>query len=506
MPGNRIVGMLVESPTGFGCPNQSRAELWGEETDGDEFGSDDVQGARRVDSVLVSQNAFDVPEGSVAGRGAHPINVPISCPPHTACSDSARICADNLNVVSFLNADVPSVDLRSALDGVARRWWVVVVCVIVAIGVVFAQDSGLRSEPNGDVIVERTYEAAVEVDELAIVKIDPAAITPVPSFDNQLGILRSDATLEELRGLANSQDAVEVTRTEPKFTIVETIDDLNNKVSFLSTGTPAYTFRCTGTEMESCSRLLDEFVAKTTTLRKDSVLSGLEGGLTLTSTLIKDAQKRLESGSLGAEERSAQLTELASLVTKHDALELAASKVSGALMLVSEGSWVEGKTTKSVTASTYGFGFGVGLVLGLLLALQLAAMDKKIRHAWQVRRVDENLNVIGSPFARNDAGQVTALAAALHTAQRDGAGSALVVAEHPSLIDFARSVAAEVPELATTIIESTNTPTVDQLSGPPSQVALVLVKAGHTTRRALAESIGIVTAGGSRLLGVALID
>ena len=409
-------------------------------------------------------------------------------------------------MVSYLNADIPSVDLRSALDGVARRWWVVVACVVVAIGVVFAQGSGLQSEPDGNVVVERVYEAAVEIDELSIVRIDPSAITPVPSFDNQLGILRSDATLEELRGIANSQDAVEVTRTEPKFTIVETIDDLNNRVSFLSTGTPAYTFRCIGAAMDSCSRLIDAFASKTTQLRKESVLGGLEGGLSLTSTLIEDAQERLEGGSLDAERRSAQLTELASLVTKRDALQLAASRVTGELTLVSEGSWVEGKTTDSVTASTYGFGFGVGLVLGVLLALQLAAMDKRVRHAWQVRRVDQNLNVIGSPFARHDQGQVTAIAAALQSAQRDGARSALVVAEHPSLVDFARTMVAEVPGLATTIVESTNTPTVDQLSSSSSQVALVLVKAGHTTRRALAESIGIVTAGGSRLLGVALID
>lgn len=409
-------------------------------------------------------------------------------------------------MVSYLNADIPSVDLRSALDGVARRWWVVAACVVVAVGVVFAQSSGLQSEPDGNVVVERVYEAAVEIDELSIVKIDPSAITPVPSFDNQLGILRSDATLEELRGVANSQDAVEVTRTEPKFTIVETIDDLNNRVSFLSTGTPAYTFRCIGTGMDSCSRLIDAFVAKTTQLRKESVLGGLEGGLTLTSTLIDVAQERLRVGSLEAQQRSAQLTELASLITKHDALELAASRVSGELTLVSEGSWVEGKTTDSVAASTYGFGFGVGLVLGVLLALQLAAMDKRIRHAWQVRRVDLNLNVIGSPFARHDAGQVTAIAAALQSAQRDGARSALVVAEHPSLVDFARTMVVEVSGLATTIVESTNTPTVDQLSSASSQVAVVLVKAGHTTRQALAESIGIVTAGGSRLLGVALID
>jgi hypothetical protein len=78
-----------------------------------------------------------------------------------------------LKAVSFLDSDIPSVDLRSALDGVARRWWLVALSVLVAVGIVFAQDSGLRSEPNGKVVVDRTYEAVIETDELAIVKVDP---------------------------------------------------------------------------------------------------------------------------------------------------------------------------------------------------------------------------------------------------------------------------------------------------------------------------------------------
>lgn len=67
MPGNRIVGVLVESPTSFGCPNQGRAELWCEEVDGDQFRSDDSQGTRQVSRFLVSKDAFNVPEGSVVG-------------------------------------------------------------------------------------------------------------------------------------------------------------------------------------------------------------------------------------------------------------------------------------------------------------------------------------------------------------------------------------------------------------------------------------------------------
>lgn len=408
--------------------------------------------------------------------------------------------------MSFLDSDLSSVDLRSTVAGVVRRWWVVAASVVVAIGIVFAQDSGLQTEPNGNVIVERTYEATVETDELSIVKIDPAAITPVPSFDNQLAILRSDATLDELRASSGSDGAIEVTRSEPKFTIVETIDDLNNKVSFLSTGTPSYTYRCIGSKSSSCGSLIDAYVARTTELRKESVLGGLEDGISLTNSLIESGQERIVAESLDPSALAAQQAEISSLITKRNALERAASKVTGSLILVSEGSWTEGKSTASVSASTYGFGLGVGLIVGILIALQLAALDKKIRHAWQIRRVDDSLAVIGSPYPRHDDAQCRAVSAALRHAQLDGAGSALIVAEGSSLADFARRVSNEVPDLSVTIVESNASTTVGQLAASTDQVALVLVAAGHTTRRQLAESIGLVTAGGNRLLGVALVD
>lgn len=408
--------------------------------------------------------------------------------------------------VSFLNTDIPFIDVRSALDGVIRRWWVVLLSIIVSTGIVFAQDSGLRTEPNGSVIVERAYEAITQVDELVIVKVDPAAIAPVPSFDNQLAILRSEDTLKTLQFESGSPDVVEVTRSEPKFTIVETIDETNNRVSFLSTGTPTYTFRCTGTQEVSCLRLIDAFVAKTIELRKESILGGLDGGITLTTRLIEDAQKRLVSGKLGSQLDSAQQAEIASLVVKRDALELAASRVTGELTLISEGSWVEGKTTATVSATTYGFGIGVGLVAGLLLALQLAAMDKTIRHAWQIRRVNDQLMMIGSPFARHDDGQICAVAASLQNARRNGAESVLIVADHPTLVGFAHRVLEKCPEISVNVVDSTSSPSIEHLLGKSPQVVLVLVKAGCTTRRQLAESIGISTAGGSRLLGVALID
>ena len=408
--------------------------------------------------------------------------------------------------MSFLDSDIPSVDLRSALDGVARRWWLVALSVLVAVGIVFAQDSGLRNEPNGKVVVDRTYEAVNETDELAIVKVDPSAIVPVPSFDNQIAILESEETLEALRKSTGIEASLDVSRSEPKFTITDSLDELNNRVSFLSSGTPSYVFQCVAVDRESCNTILDAFVAKTIEKRKESILGGLNGGLTLMEKLIATGQDRLTSGALDESQRTAQRTEIAMLTTKRDALSEAASKITGELILVTEDSFVQGRTTASVTSSTYGFGFGVGLIVGLLLALQLAALDKTIRYSWQIRRVSKTVPILGSPVARADDAQSVALAAALEHARVGGATSALIYAPDKDLVGFAQDVLKRVPQSSGPIVESLDSATVDQLAGGDSRSVIVLIKAGRTTRHELTESIGLLTSGGNRLLGVALIS
>ena len=502
--GHGVIGVRVEAATCLCGSNECSTELRGEALEGDHLVSHDVEWAVD-DCILIPEDAFDVAEGPIGGSRSHGFNVPTPHAQRAVSHIRARICADNLKAVSFLNAEIPSVDVRAALDGISRRWWIVLLSIIVAVGIVFAQDSGLRTEPAGNVIVERTYEALVETDALSVVKVDPAAIVPVPSFDNQLAILSSEETLDELRASTGTDVVVEVTRSEPKFTIVETIDDLNNKVSFLSTGTPAYTYRCVGTSEGPCNDLIDAYVAKTVELRKESVLGGLDGGLTLLTDLIAKAEARLGDGSLDEGQKSAQRVELAALITKRDALEDARAGVTGGLLLVKEGTWTEGKTTASVSATTYGFGFAVGLILGILLVLQLTAMDKTIRHGWQVRRVDESLPILGSPFARNDQGQLTALAAALRHAQTTGATSALIVAHESELVSVGQKVLDLAPGISGVVLASAADATVDQLAGGQTRAVIALIKAGRTTRRELSETLGLVASGGNRMLGVALI-
>ena len=405
-----------------------------------------------------------------------------------------------------MNSDIPSVDLRSALDGIRRRWWLVVLSIAVAIGAVYAQDSGLTSSPEENIVVNRSYEALVETDELGIVKVDPSAIVPVPSFDNQLALLKSEEVLAELHASTGVDASLDIKRSEPKFTITDSLDELNNRVTFLSTGTPTYFFRCAGNTEQDCNTILDAYVKMTVERRKESVIGGLNGGLELMNSLIATGEERMGSGKLDDAQRTAQRNELASLTTKRDALQAAVSRVSGELIPVTKEVSAQGRTTASVTSSTYGFGFGVGLIIGLLLALQLAALDKTIRYPWQIRRVNLTVPILGSPVAREDDAQVTALAAALEQARTQGATSAIIHSLDPSLTDFAHRVVAKLPNQTAVVTESSDELTVDHLAGGNSRSLIVLLKAGRTTRSELSEALGLLTAGGNRLLGIALIS
>jgi hypothetical protein len=408
--------------------------------------------------------------------------------------------------VSFVNSDIPSVDLRSALDGIGRRWWLVVLSVAVTIGVVFSQDSGLVGSSEEQIVVDRTYEAVIDTDELDIVKIDPSAITPVPSFENQVELLESDEVLTSLQEQTGIKASLDITRSEPKFTITDSLDELNNRVTFLSSGTPAYSFRCVGNSEADCDTILDSYVQLTIDRRKESILGGLNGGLGLLDSLISKGQERLVDGSLDEQQRDAQRIEIASLMTKRDALKKASSNVSGELMLVVKDAFVQGKTTSSVTASTYGFGLGVGLIVGLLLTLQLAALDKTVRNPWQIRRINPSLQILGSPVARSDDAQLTALAAALESSRIQGATSAILHVLDDSLMDFASGVLARAPHVKGVVSGPGSSATVDQIAGGSARSLIVLVKAGRTTRSELSEALGLLTAGGNRLLGVALIS
>lgn len=408
--------------------------------------------------------------------------------------------------MTFADTEVSSVDLRAALSGVVRRWWVVLVCVIVALALGFVQESGIGSD-NAKVFVgvKKVYEPVIETDELGVVQVEPSSIVPVPSFDNQLEILQSDETLARLREQTGLNTGVEVTRSEPKFTIVNTVDQLNNTVSFLATGTPSYTYLCYGATRDDCDPMIDAYVAETISMRKESILAGLAGGISLLDGLIESTATAASDATISPEERAAQAAKVVDLRTKRNAMTTAREQITGKMILVSEDSWIQDLKSSSGPVSAYVFAASVGLIVGLLLALQLAALDKRIRHARQIHRLASEVRVLGSPFPRSDTAQATSIAAHILAATDDGRRSAVIVAPDSESTSFAHEILKIAPRANGVVMSGVNEGALEVLASN-SRVIVVLASAGVTTKRELAETLGLVSTGQNQVLGVALID
>ena len=407
--------------------------------------------------------------------------------------------------VTFADTEISSVDIQAALSGVLRRWKVVLVCVVVALALGYVQESGMLSD-DAEVLVgvKRVYEPVIEIDELGVVQVEPSSIVPVPSFDNQLEMLRSDEVLARLQKQTGLDTGVEVTRSEPKFTIVNTVDQLNNTVSFLATGTPSYTYLCYGTTRNDCDPMIDAFVAETIFMRKESILAGLAGGISLLDELIKSTSEATTVAA-SPEERAAHAAKLVDLTTKRDAMTTARELVSGKMILISEDSWIQARKSSSSPLVAYGFAGIVGLIVGMLLALQLAAMDKRIHHARQLERLGSAVRVLGSPFPRSDAAQATSIAASILAATDDGRRSAVVVAPDSESRSFAHEVLKVAPRANGVVVSSIDERSLEVLASH-SRVIVVLARAGVTTKRELIETLGLVSTGQNQVLGVALVD
>jgi hypothetical protein len=87
-----------------------------------------------------------------------------------------------------LTKEIPELDLRSILDIIRVRGWIIPICVLIGIGLMYAQESNLQTTPSS-VFVEQTFEPRDETSTLSIYGIDPSAIKEFPTFQNQLEII-----------------------------------------------------------------------------------------------------------------------------------------------------------------------------------------------------------------------------------------------------------------------------------------------------------------------------
>ena len=388
--------------------------------------------------------------------------------------------------MGIVNADVDEIEIIPVAKGIIARWWMVVIAALLGIVVMWSQESDLSTTPASTKVV-RIYESRDETALLSLVDIDPATVSPFPSFDHQILQIQEPSMREEIATKVGFDLDVSISRSEQRFSLLDTVEgDGKTKFTFLSVGTPTYSFSCTDASPENCNTLIDEYVARLAQIRKESIVSGLDR-----------LQLMLESLQLNT---SANLDRIA-------ALSSAKSLINGELALLSNTNMPIGGTVSTVKSSTYAFGFLAGTVIGLLLALQLTLIDKRVRSIHQLSKKFGPESVLGEiKGGKNSVEHVAAAIVAKANQQSITAVSILPANEKLSVEILGSSLSAVTHPLGLTVqaLPEINLINASQLLSSP-RAAVVVAESGTTRFEEIEHTCAILRAANTLVLGILLV-
>ena len=276
--------------------------------------------------------------------------------------------------MGILNREVGEVELIPVARGIVSRWWIVLIAALIGTVAMWSQESDLATTP-ASVEVIRTYESRDETALLSLVGIDPSTVSPFPSFENQVIQVQAPTMRDAIATKIGFSVSVSVSRGEQRFSLINTNEgDGRTKFTFLSAGTPQYSFYCSDASEDKCNTALDEYLLRLQEIRQQSIVSGLDRLQTLLESLPINTASNEE---------------------KISALKAAKPLINGELALLSTSTNAVGATVSTVKSSTYTFGFIGGALIGLLIALQLALMDKRVRSLNQLTKRFESQSLLG---------------------------------------------------------------------------------------------------------------
>jgi hypothetical protein len=292
--------------------------------------------------------------------------------------------------MGLLNREVGEIELIPVARGIVTRWWIVLIAAILGTVAMWSQESDLATTP-ASVEVVRTYESRDETTLLSLVGIDPSTVIPFPSFENQVIQVQEQAMRDSINSRIGFNAAVSVSKSDQGFSLVNSnLGEGKTKFTFISVGTPRYTFYCSDASEDKCNTALDEYLLELQEIRKQSIVSGLDRLEVLLESLPVRTQSNIE---------------------KIDALKAAKSLVKGELALLSTTTTAVGTTVSTVKSSTYAFGLIAGALAGLLIALQLTLTDKRVLSLIQLTKRFESQSLIG--LATRESASIQHVAAAI---------------------------------------------------------------------------------------------
>ena len=365
--------------------------------------------------------------------------------------------------MGLLNREVGEIELIPVARGIVTRWWIVLIAAILGTVAMWSQESDLATTP-ASVEVVRTYESRDETALLSLVGIDPSTVSPFPSFENQVLQVQAPATRDAIETKIGFSVSVSVSRGESRFSLINTNEgDGRTKFTFLSAGTPQYSFYCSDASEDKCNTALDEYLLQLQEIRKQSIVSGLDRLQILLESLPINTAANEE---------------------KISALKAAKPLINGELALLSTSTNAVGATVSTVKSSTYTFGFIGGALVGLLIALQLTLMDKRVRSLSQLAKRFESHALLGVVTSEPASIQHVAAAIVARAHSLSLTSVALVpVDERTSTQHVVEQIHAVTSPMGVTVSSLTNISALsasDLISSKSGMIALATRGVSHT--------------------------
>jgi hypothetical protein len=362
-----------------------------------------------------------------------------------------------------LNREVGEVELIPVAKGMASRWWIVLIAALVGAVAMWSQESDLSTTPATTEVV-RTYESRDETALLTLVGIDPSTVIPFPSFENQVLQVQQQAIRDSISSRIGFSASVSVSRSDQRFSLANSnLGDGLTKFTFLSVGTPTYTFFCSDESAENCNTAIDEYLLELQEIRKQSIVSGLDRLQTLLESLPINTASNEE---------------------KISALKAAKPLINGELALLSTTTNAVGATVSTVKSSTYLFGLIGGALVGLLIALQLTLMDKRVRSLSQLAKRFESHALLGVVTSEPASIQHVAAAIVARAHSLSLTSVALVpVDERTSTQHVVEQIHAVTSPMGVTVSSLTNISALsasDLISSKSGMIALATRGVSHT--------------------------
>jgi hypothetical protein len=360
-----------------------------------------------------------------------------------------------------------SIDFRAFLETARLRWWVIPAVLGVTVGLLLAQESRLRTQPQ-EFLVSKSYQIPNPKAVLATVNISPGIIEEFPDPVSQLLFLRGEDVRREIAAEIGKDIAVQIPSVY--------------EIPFI--------FQCRQPVIEDCEQAIEAYAAKASEIRFDAVTAGL--------TTLREIFAGL-----------AATNEDVTAPAKVSAIDALLRNLDTTLTQIDSFTQPVGPSIESVRRSTYFFGLGAGLLIGLLILLQLTYTDSRIRSVRQLVRILGGHAFLGTAsISADDVSDRRAALSIYHgIARASGNQLRFVPLRQPPANDSGLRRIAEMTGKSWSVATPFSEMSVNELAdNTAGEVDVLIVQRNRDLRTDLSEALAAARSSDRQLAGVLLVN